>query len=55
MELTELLRLLVEKLAPLIEVTVHGCKSHDPDGDIEFLVETANRVLDSGLLIGRGV
>jgi len=55
MELTELLRLVIEKLAPLVE---HGWDNKmytDPKGDIERLVKDAAVVLDKGLLIGRGV
>ena len=55
MELTELLRLLIEKLAPLVEHEVWGRKLHDPEGSIKRLCEEAGRVLDKGLLIGRGV
>ena len=55
MELTELLRLVVEKLAPLVEHDRCSGMYTDPKGDIERLVEDAAVVLDKGLLIGRGV
>jgi len=55
MELTELLRLLIEKLAPLVERDDEGGQIHDPEGSIKRLCEEAGRVLDKGLLIGRGV
>jgi len=55
MELTELLRLLIEKLAPLVERGHDGCQTHDPEGCIKRIYEDAGRVLDKGLLIGRGV
>jgi len=55
MELTELLRSLIEKLAPLVEAEAWGRQLHDPEGCIERIYEDAGRVLDKGLLIGRGV
>lgn len=55
MELVELLRMVVEKVSPLVEKHWTGKESHDPDGDLEKLVECARRVLDAGLLIGRGL
>jgi len=55
MELTELLRLLIEKLAPLVEHESLGCTLHDPERCIERICKDAGRVLDKGLLIGRGV
>ena len=55
MELVDLLRELVEKLEPLVEHGSFGQTFHDPDRNIERLVVQAGRVLDKGLLIGRGV
>jgi hypothetical protein len=55
MELTELLRLIIEKLAPFVEGESNGRSRHDPDRDIEKLVVEASKVLDRGLLIGRGI
>jgi hypothetical protein len=55
MELTELLRLVIEKLAPFVEGDSHGRNMHDPDRDVEKLVVQAYKVIDKGLLIGRGI
>ena len=54
MELIELLRQVVEKLAPFVERDGWGQRLHDPDRMIERLVEAAGQVLDDGLLIVRG-
>lgn len=55
MELVDLLRELVDRLSPFIERDSEGQRKHDPNRDLERLVVLAGRVLDDGLLIGRGV
>jgi len=54
MDLVELLKQVVEELSPFVEGESIGRMSHDPDRDIETVVVAAGRVLDKGLLIGRG-
>jgi hypothetical protein len=55
MELVELLRQVVDELAPFVERGTRWREIHDPGGSMERLVKCAEEVLDGGLLIGRGV
>lgn len=54
MELVELLRLVVDKIGPLVESDKTVWRSQDPGRDLERLVVQCCKVLDKGLLIGRG-
>ena len=55
MELVELLKQVVEKLGPLVEMGWYGRMKHDPDGEIERVVDSATKIVEKGLLIGRGI
>jgi hypothetical protein len=55
MELVELLRKVMDRLEPFVERGEYGRRDQDPDRDIEKVVAAAARVIDRGLLIGRGV
>jgi hypothetical protein len=53
-ELVDLVREVVEKVGRISSGDYYMWDSQDPDGLVVQLVEAAERVLDAGLLIGRG-